>query len=259
MLLLNLPIDQLQLFLFVLVRVSAILFSLPFLESRSVPTMIKVSLAVAVAMMITPRLAVPVPNLFGDPLSLGLAITAEAAIGWTIGLSIQLLFAGVQLAGQLAGFQMGFAIANVGDPASSSQIPILAQFLNLFALMLFFSINAHFYFIKAMMEAFDLIAPMSAQIDGRLIQLIMKMAANAFVIAIKISAPVMVALMLGKVALGLTARTVPQMHIFIVSMPLQILMGLIFLSFSLPYISAFLQTAFRELGQNLTFMIRLFV
>jgi len=259
MLLLNLPIDQLQLFLFVLVRVSAILFSLPFLESRSVPVMIKVSLAVAVAMMITPRLAVPVPNLFGDPFSLGLAIMAEAAIGWTIGLSVQLLFAGVQLAGQLAGFQMGFAIANVVDPASSSQIPILAQFLNLFALMLFFSINAHFYFIKAMMEAFDLIAPMSAQIDGRLTQFIMKMAGNAFMIAIKISAPVMVALMLAKVALGLTARTVPQMHIFIVSMPLQILMGLIFLSFSLPYISAFLQTAFRELGQNLTLMIRLFV
>jgi flagellar biosynthesis protein FliR len=91
-----------------------------------------------------------------------------------------------------------------------------------------------------------------------LIELVMNMAGNAFVIALKVSAPVMVALMLTKVALGLTARTVPQMHIFIVAMPLQILLGLIFLGFSLPYIAAFLQAAFRELGHNLTLMIRLF-
>jgi flagellar biosynthesis protein FliR len=257
MLLLDLPLEQLQIFLFVLVRVGAILFTIPFLESRSVPVLIKASLAVAAAVMITPRIDVPMPNLFADPFSLGLAVVSEAAFGWMIGLTVQLLFTGVQLAGQLAGFQMGFAIANVVDPASSMQIPILAQFLNLFALMLFFSVNAHLYFIKVMMDAFELIAPMSVHIDGRLVELIMKLAGSAFIIALKVSAPVLVALMLTKVALGLTARTVPQMHIFIVAMPLQILLGLIFLIFALPYIATFLQGAFRELWHHLTLMIRL--
>ncbi|RJQ84839.1 MAG: flagellar biosynthetic protein FliR [Desulfobacteraceae bacterium] len=258
MLLLNLPADQFQLFLFVLVRVGAILFTIPFLDARNVPMIIKASLAMAVAVMIMPRLDVAAPNVLGNPFALILGLVSEAAVGWTISLSIQLLFAGVQLAGQLAGFQMGFAIANVVDPASSLQVPILSQFLNLLALMIFFSVNAHFYFIKALIDAFDLIPPMSARLDGRLVSLIMAMAAKSFVIAVKVSAPVMVALLLTHVALGLTARTVPQMHIFIVAMPLQILLGLIFLSLSLPFISSFLEIAFKELGHNVTLMIRLF-
>lgn len=258
MLLLDLPVEQLQLFLFVLVRVSAILFAIPFLEARNVPFLIKASLAMAVAVMIMPQLHIPVPNLFGDPFALALAVAGEAAVGMIIGISVQLLFAGVQLAGQLAGFQMGFAIANVVDPASSLQIPILSQFLNLFAVMIFFSVNAHYYFIKAMMDAFQLIPPMGVRLDGRLIDLIMMMTANAFVIAIKVSAPVMVALLLTNVALGLTARTVPQMQIFIVAMPLQILLGLVFLGLSLPFLASFMESAFKGLGHDVIRMIRLF-
>jgi flagellar biosynthesis protein FliR len=95
-------------------------------------------------------------------------------VGIVIGLTLQLVISGIQLAGQLAGFQMGFAIANVVDPASSLQIPIISQFLNLFALLIFFSINAHYYFIMALMDSFERIAPFGAQFDGRLLELIMK-------------------------------------------------------------------------------------
>jgi flagellar biosynthesis protein FliR len=258
MLLLNIPIEQLQLFLFVLVRVGAVLFSIPFLDGRNVPVTIKASLALAVAVMIMPRLDVPVPNLFGNPFALALAVAGEAAVGWIIGLSVQLLLAGIQLAGQLAGFQMGFAIANVVDPTSSLQIPILSQFLNLFAVMIFFGLNGHYYFIKAMMDAFHLIPPMGVRLDRRLIDLVMMMAANTFVIAVKVGAPVTAALLLTNVALGLTARTVPQMQIFIVAMPLQILLGMIFLALSLPFITSFLEAAFSELGHEVMLMIRLF-
>lgn len=258
MLLLNIPIEQLQLFLFVLVRVGAILFSLPFLDSRNVPFIVKASLSMAFAIMIMPRLNVPVPNLFTNPVALALALVGEAAVGWVIGLAMQLLLAGVQLAGQLAGFQMGFAIANVVDPTSSQQIPILSQFMNLFAVLIFFGLNAHYYFIKALIDAFRLIPPMGVRLDGRLIDLIMKMAANIFVIAVKVGAPVTAVLLLTNVALGLAARTVPQMQIFVVAMPLQILLGMIFLGLSLPFMASFLGSAFTELGHQILVMIRLF-
>jgi flagellar biosynthetic protein FliR len=257
MLLFNLPMDQIQLFLFVLVRVGAVLFSIPFLEARNIPVLVKVSLAMAFSMMIMPQLTVVVPDLIGDPFALALGVASEAAIGMIIGLTVQLLFAGVQLAGQLAGFQMGFAIANVVDPASSLQIPILSQFLNLFALMIFFSVNAHYYFIKALMDAFELIPPMGAHFDARLVELIVGMAGNIFVVAIKVGAPVIIALLLANVALGLTARTVPQMQIFMVAMPLQIALGLIFLSFSLPFVAAFMEGACKGLGTTIIGIIRL--
>lgn len=258
MVLLNIPLDQVQLFLFVLVRVGAILFTIPFLEARNVPVLLKAGLAVAFSIMIVPQTASLAPAVVGNPVYLALGIATEAAIGIIIGLTFQLLIAGIQLAGQLAGFQMGFAIANVVDPASSLQIPIISQFLNLFALLIFFAINAHYYFIMALMDAFHRIPPFGAHFDGQLVPLIMTMAANIFVVAIKVGAPITVALLLANVALGLTARTVPQMQLFIVAMPLKILLGLIFLALSLPFCMVFLQKGFTELGQTVVAMIRLF-
>ena len=258
MLLLNLPIEQIQLFLFVLVRVGAILFSIPFLETRNTPILLKGALAMAASIMLMSQLKLPPVSVVENPVLLVMGIAGEIAVGLIIGLTVQLLFAGIQLAGQLAGFQMGFAIANVVDPASSLQIPILSQFLNLYALMIFFALNAHYYFLKAMVDAFELIPPFGVHLDGHLLDLMMTLVANTFIVAVKVGAPVMVSLLLANVALGLTARTVPQMQIFIVAMPLQIMMGLIFLGISLPFCTAFLSQAFEQLGHTVISMIGLF-
>jgi flagellar biosynthetic protein FliR len=254
---LSLPLDQIILFLFVLVRVSAILFVVPFFDSRSVPTLLKVSLAVAVTWLLVPQLEVTPPDLFKSPVRLALGLAAEVAIGLIIGLIVQLLFAGIQLAGQMAGFQMGFAIANVVDPASSMQIPMLSQFMNVFALLIFLSLNVHFYFIRALVDGFELIPLWGAHFEENLFHLVMKIATNAFVVAVQVGAPVMVALLLTSVALGLIARTVPQMQIFIVAMPLKILLGLLFLGLSLPFCTEFLKSAFGSLGQTIQVLIRM--
>lgn len=259
MLLLSLPIDQVTIFFFVLVRVSAILFTVPFLQSNNVPLMLKVSFAFAIAWLILPRLNVSLPPMSTAPLHFVMGIVSEMAIGITIGLAVQLLFMGIQLAGNVAGYQMGLAIANVVDPASSSQIPMLSQFLNLFAIVLFISLNVHVYFIKAMVEGFELIPLWGAHFRADIFELIMSLAGKAFLTAVKIGAPVMVALLITSVALGLIARTVPQMQIFVVAMPLKIVLGLTFFGLSLPYCATFLQDAFTSLGQTIRGIIRLFM
>lgn len=258
MLLLNIPLDQIQKFIFIMVRVGAILFSVPFLEARNVPMLFKASLALAVSMMLMPQLVLPEISLMDSPWMLGLGVLGEAMVGVMIGLSVQLLFAGVQLAGQMAGFQMGFAIANVVDPASSLQIPVLSQFLNLFALLVFFAVNGHYYFIKGLVDSFELIPPLGVQFNGEVLGFLTKMTGDVFFSALQLGAPVMAALLLANVALGLTARTVPQMQIFIVAMPLQIILGFVFLALSLPFVSVFLQSTFNAFGQTIMTIIRLF-
>jgi flagellar biosynthetic protein FliR len=257
MLSLSLPLEQMVLFFFIFVRVAAILFAVPFLESRNIPILIKVGLAVSVTWILLPRIDLTPPSVESSPVAFTLGIASEVAIGLIIGIMVRLLFAGVQLAGQMAGFQMGFAIANVVDPASSLQIPMLSQFLNLFAFMIFLSLNIHYYFIKALVDGFEILPFWSAQFDGDLYQLIMATTADAFTIAVQLGAPVMVALLLTSVALGLTARTVPQMQIFIVAMPLKIILGLLFLGFSLPYCMTFLKSAFMTLSRNIQGLMHL--
>lgn len=259
MLLLNLPMEQIILFFFVLVRVGAILFTIPFLEARSLPVMIKVGLAISVSWLILPQLDASPPAALSTPLTFAIGLISEVGIGLIIGLTVQLLFAGIQLGGQMAGLQMGLAIANVVDPASSVQIPLLAQFLNLFAMMIFLSMNMHYYFIMALMDGFERIPFWGGQFNGGLFELVVKLAGNTFVVAAQIGAPVMAALLLTTVALGLIARTVPQMQIFIVAMPLKILLGLLFIGFSLPFVADYLHAAFISLGKTLLGMIKLFM
>lgn len=257
MALLNFPLDQVLVFFFVLVRVAAILFVIPFFESRNVPVLVKVGLAVSVTWLLLPRINIVPPNQLSTPVTFVLGMASEIAIGMIIGFVVHLLFAGVQLAGQIAGFQMGFAIANVVDPASSLQIPMLAQFLNVFAMMIFLSLDIHYYFIQALVDGFELIPIWGAHFTPNLFEFMMKTAASTFVIGVQLGAPVMVALLLTSVALGLIARTVPQMQIFIVAMPLKIILGLIFLGISLPYCSEFLKNAFVAMGAAIQGLLRL--
>ena len=106
----RLPLDQIQLFTFVLVRVAAILFTIPFLASHNVPSLVKAGLAVAVSVLIMPSLSIDQPVFISNPAGLVFGLLGEVAIGVSIGLAFQLVIAGVLLAGQLAGFQMGIAM-----------------------------------------------------------------------------------------------------------------------------------------------------
>ncbi len=257
MLSLSFPLEQAYRFFFILVRVGSLLFVVPFFESRNVPALVKVGLAISVTWLLLPRVHGPIPDLNTAPLAFALGLASEIAIGMLIGLMIQLVFVGIQLAGQIAGFQMGFAIANVVDPASSMQIPLLSQFLNLFTLMIFLSLDMHYYFIKALVDGFQLIPFWGARFDGNVFRLLSQMVSNSFVIAVKVGAPVMVALLLTSVALGIVARTVPQMQIFIVAMPVKIILGLLFLGFSLPFCANLLRSAFVELGEALQSILRM--
>jgi flagellar biosynthetic protein FliR len=184
-------------------------------------------------------------------------VLSEIVIGVTIGLSVKLLFTGIQLAGQIAGYQMGFAVANVMDPSTMAQIPILAQIYNLTAMLIFLAVNAHHMFFAALVESYTILPPMSIVLSARMVEMMMGLAGNMFVVAIKVGAPLIAVLLVTTIALGLVARTVPQMHIFVVAMPLKIVLGLVFMMIVAPFLTAFLIDQFASYRFNLFKLIRL--
>ncbi|MBL0716033.1 MAG: flagellar biosynthetic protein FliR [Desulfosarcina sp.] len=257
MIALRLPFDQLMLFFLVLVRVAAILASLPIFNSRNLPVMVKAGLALAVAMAIFPVLNLGRTGGLDNLGLLAVGVLGEVLLGACIGLLIRILFAGIQMAGQVAGYQMGLAIANIMDPATSTQIPTLAQAYNLMAMLIFLTIDAHHWFFRSLVESFDLLPLFHFRLSASMISHLFDTAGSMFVIAIQVGAPVIVVLILTSVAFGLLARTVPQMNIFIVAMPLKIVVGLVFVILSLPYIRLFLIELFQGFGANLNAVIRL--
>jgi flagellar biosynthesis protein FliR len=253
---LNIPLLQIQLFFLAFLRVGAIFMSMPVFDSESIPILFKLGLAFATTIVLYPILNLSPEPVFANLAVFCLGVAGEIFIGITIGFAVRLVFAGIQLAGLLAGYQMGLAIANVMDPASSEQIPLLAQLNHLVALLIFMAINAHYWFIRALAESFRIVPPLNLHLGNALTEQITHLAGNMFLIAIQVGAPVITALLIASVCFGLIARTVPQMNVFIVAIPLKIGVGLLFFGFSLPYFIAFLKKIFSGLGQNILLLLK---
>lgn len=252
----SIPLVELQMFFLIFLRVGAILMSMPIFKSRSIPVLFKFGLALAASIILYPlldRTAFPVLGHLG---SFAVGAVGEVLLGISIGMALNLIFVGLQMGGLISGYQMGLALARVMDPSAGQQVPLLAQFFQLFAFLIFLTLNAHHWFLMALADSFQLVPPLGFRISGSLIEQLMSMAGNIFVIAIKVGAPVMAALLLTSIAFGLIARTVPQMNVLFVAMPLKILIGLLFIGFSLPYLSSFLKTVFSNLGNTILLLMK---
>ena len=155
-------------------------------------------------------------------------------IGVILGFAGRLLFEGIQMAGQLVGFQMGFSIVNIIDPVTSEQVSIIAEFQYLLAGLLFLAVDGHHLLLQAVSESYTVVPVLGFHLTGALMQNLVDLTREMFVVAMKISAPIIVALVFANIGLGLVARTVPQINIFVVGFPLQIAIGLLGIGLTVP-------------------------
>ena len=247
--------EQIELFTLVLLRISSIIIMIPIISNRQVPLKIKGGLSIIVTFLVMPFVH-PVSLSMGMPILI-IKMIGEVFIGVIIGLVGRLLFAGVQLAGQLVGFQMGFAIVNVVDPVSSLQVSIIAQLQYLIAMLIFLTLNGHHIFLYAIAESFHLVPPLTFHFAGPLMDALVQLSGNIFIIAVKVGAPVMAMLLFTSVSLGLIARTVPQINVFIVGFPLKIAIGLIGVGLTLPFFVKILGSAFIQCDGQLKTLLGL--
>ena len=250
------PQTDIQILLMILVRVLAIFMSLPMFNSRHLPMAFKAGFAVSISVLLFPVLKLQSIPLAGNLLTLGLGVGSEVLLGLSIGMFIRMLFAGVQLAGQLAGYQMGMSIANVLDPSTNAQVSLPAQFYSLFAVLIFITTNAHYWFIDALVQSFQIVPPFGFHLSPTLLDSLVRTSANIFIIGLRVGAPVIVALLLTSVTLGLLARATPQMNVFFVAMPVKILIGLVFIMISLPYLTVYLNRLFGDLTELIMGMLK---
>ncbi len=251
----SIPIAQIQAFFLIFLRVSALIFTLPVLGSRNIPIIVKAWFSLSLSFVLFPILDAP-STFLTQPVPLVIGIFVEILLGAVIGLSVWMFFAGIQLAGQMIGFQMGLGIANVMDPISNSQSSVVAQLTNLFAMFIFLAADGHHEFLKALVKSFDLVPILDFQYSTPLIGHLIKLAGDMFIIAVKVGAPVMIILLLTSAALGLVARTVPQMNIFIVAFPVKIVIGFVFLALSFPLLSVLLRRIFDGFSEGIILMLK---
>jgi flagellar biosynthetic protein FliR len=231
--LLQLYLNQFILFVLVLTRISGLVMTAPIYGSNSVPLRIRGFLAVGLAMMITPTqnaeiLEVP-EHLVGIVIMMG----RELVLGLALGLAVMILFTGLQLAGQIIGQTSGMSLADVFDPTLQTNIAVFSQLLDIITLSVFLTIGGHRQVLHALLDTFRWRPPGGDGLPARLIDIMTTVTSESFLIGIRVGAPVMVALMLAIVILGLISRTLPQLNILAVGFSLNSFIMLMTLSFSL--------------------------
>ncbi|MCB2184855.1 MAG: flagellar biosynthetic protein FliR [Deltaproteobacteria bacterium] len=252
----NLNFNDLLIFLLVLLRTGALMMSLPVFSSPAIPPLAWAGLVLSTSLLLTPVVPVDPARFPANLPSYALLGVGEIMIGGILGLSVNMIFTAVQIMGQLAGFQMGFAVANVIDPLNGGQISVLSQFCYIISLLVLLGVGAHHWFFKALADSFTLVPPGDFSMSEGLYMQVMRIAADMFSLSLRIGAPVIGAMLLTKVAMGILAKTVPQMNILIVGFPLFIGVGLIFLSLTLTVMVPILAKTFDQLGPVLAGLLK---
>jgi flagellar biosynthesis protein FliR len=219
-----------------LVRVMALISVAPLLSHRAVPARLKIGLGVGITAVILPQVQSPAIT---DVLSAAglMMLVHNILVGVLIGFTIRMVFASLELAGELVGLQMGLSFAAFFNPASDQTQNAVASFLSLIALLTFLSIDGHLMLIHALSESFRLF-PIA--VDAAALPLTLEravgLAADMFSVALTLALPFLAVMLLINIVLGVLARVAPQLNIFAVGFPMTILVGLVTLMLLLPYL-----------------------
>jgi flagellar biosynthetic protein FliR len=247
---------EVQLFLLALFRVGGLLLVAPIFGSRQVPQPVKLALALVLAGGLTPALASRPFQPARDLPTLAAWIAAETAVGVLLGYAARLVFSAIGMAGEFMGLQMGFGVVSTIDPQFAGQASVMAQFLDLFTILVFLALDGHHLFVQAIWGSFAMIPLGGFAPGGRLFGALLTTFTATFVTAIKLAAPVTVAAFLVNVALAFVARVVPQMNVFVVAMPLTIGVGLLTLMAALAFLASAGGGVFRGIGTSMEGILR---
>jgi len=242
-------------FIMVFIRISVILLMLPFFGSRNVPWQSKAGLAFFLAAIAS--FLVYAPEIPPSVLGLCLGVASEVVTGALIGLIVRLVFEGVQLAGEFTGYQLGFAIANVLDPASSEQVSVIAQFEQFLAFLIFLAINGHYLLIAALYKSFKVIPLGGFIFSAGLLHRVIQVGKEMFIIGVEVAAPVMVTLLITNIAMAVISKTMPQINVYFLGFPIQIGLGFIITGLSLPVFFLVLKGAFNGMMNNIFAVFKL--
>lgn len=224
-------------FMLVLARVSVFLFLFPILGSKIILSRLKMALALVLTLLFYTVVPVDPARFPTDVFTFGLMLGAEILVGFTLGLCLQIFFAGIQMAGQVIGFQIGFAMINVMDPQSGENVSIMDQIGYWVSLIIFLILNGHHIIIMSMIDSFELVPVGGFVMHSDLTPRLLDVSGGLFVTAIKVSAPVIAVLTFVNTGFGLIAKFSPQTNVMIVAFPVKIAVGLIFFSMTLPIIA----------------------
>lgn len=247
--------QQLPALALVILRSTGLFFSAPVFGQNNVPASVRVLFSILVGVLVFPFVQVDPASVPSNTIAWMVVGLLELMVGLIYGWSASLIFEGMILAGQFIGLQMGFAQANILNPESQTQRPLLSEIYFIMAILILFSFDGHHSLVLAFQHSFEAVPLGQFVFRAQTFEQILTMCSQFFVIALMISAPICGVLTLIDLIMGLIARTAPQMNVLILSYSIKIYVGILVFLFSLSFTLQFLRDLMPSLLEQL---IRLF-
>lgn len=222
---------QLNIFAFMMVfaRIGTALLIMPGFASVQLYARARLSIALAISFLATPALVAQMPAVPNEPMMIFMLLGSEILAGAILGTIPLILISAVHVAGTIISFVSGLASALTWDPVVQTQSGIVSGFLGMVGLVLVFVTDMHHIFIRAILDSYSTFRPGVAPDIGDSTQMIARHIGDMFLIGVQMSTPFIILNFAYNVGLGIMTRLAPQIPIFFVAMPLQLLAGLVFM------------------------------
>lgn len=236
-LLLSDPYQYLDAFLLVFVRGLGLLLILPVLGNRSIPVMTKIAFTLFLSIIVINTIELTPAVSSTNVVNFAIAVAAEFLTGWLLGFGAYLVFSILSLAGQFIDAQIGFSMVNVFDPQSQIQLTITGNLYYYLLMMVTVITNAHHIFIRTLVDSYRVVPLGQMTLSPDLYDSLVGYLHRYFALALQIAAPIFFVMIITNVVLGILARTVPQLNMFVIGFPIKIMFGLLTLYVSLALFS----------------------
>lgn len=223
-------------FLLVFARLGGAIMLLPGFAGNLVPVQFRLLLALAITLVVLPVVAATLPAMPANPWAMFLLLFGEITIGIFFAVLVQSLMTALNLAGTFIGFQAGLTNAFIFDPITEQQGALLTGFLSNVAIVLVFATDMHHIMLRVVVESYSLFSPGGMVETGGLLDIFVRNLSRSFLLGIQLAAPVGVFTLVFFAGMGLLSRLMPQMHVFFIALPLQVMMGIGILMVSIPMV-----------------------
>ncbi|WP_041701674.1 flagellar biosynthetic protein FliR [Gottschalkia acidurici] len=247
--LLDILLNQYQTLILLIVRVTGLFIISPIFSRINIPETYKIGFSVLLSFILLNTVEGPSTPL--TDLLLIIACIKELITGFIIGFIAYLFFSVFFIIGQIIDIQIGFGMVSVLDPQSNVQIPITGNFYQIIATLIFLVVNGHHLLIEALVSSYDYIPMGKFVFSSDMVRQIVFILGKLFILGFKISSPILVVIILADVLLGILAKTMPQMNVFIVGMPLKIMVGIFLIIVTLPGFFIALQHIFNNMHEEI--------
>jgi flagellar biosynthetic protein FliR len=215
------------------VRLTGIMLFAPFFGSMVIPARVKAVLVLTLTALLYPMISARIPHMTVSQWPM--MVFSELLIGVVLGVATNIVFDGVQMAGQILSVQMGYSLVNILDPQTQVESTVVATFHQTIAMLIFLRLNVHFWILRALARSFDYLPPSSGHFGGVFTAAAVEGGAGVFAIGIQIAAPVLSATLLADVALGLLGKASPQLPLMLLGPAVKSMLGLLILISALKY------------------------